>query len=68
MPGFSLTLLLLPREGEAYSQAQILEYLDAPADAPGWRWYAKSVPKEVKTAEHEVEKAVEETTIMSRKC
>ena len=38
MPGFSLTLLLLPGSGEPYSSAQILELLDAPASAPGWKW------------------------------
>nr|WPS94671.1 triose/dihydroxyacetone kinase / FAD-AMP lyase [Naematelia aurantialba] len=40
MPGFSLTLLLLPRSGEAYSSSDILSLLDAPASAPGWSWTA----------------------------
>jgi hypothetical protein len=66
MPGFSLTLLLLPRQGQAYSPDEILDYLDAPADVPGWRWYSKSAPMEIKTAEDEVEKVVEESALMSR--
>jgi dihydroxyacetone kinase len=44
MPGFSLTLLLLPREGEAYSSEDILSLLDAPASAPGWRWTSAQEP------------------------
>ncbi|ORY33982.1 Dak1 domain-domain-containing protein [Naematelia encephala] len=40
MPGFSLTLLLLPRSGDAYSSSEILSLLDAPASAPGWSWTA----------------------------
>ncbi|WWC58427.1 dihydroxyacetone kinase [Kwoniella dejecticola CBS 10117] len=47
MPGFSLTLLLLPSKSESgspYSSAQILEYLDAPASAPGWAWTSGKEP------------------------
>lgn len=44
MPGFSLTLFLLPRSGDEYSSETILKYLDAPASAPGWKWYAASEP------------------------
>ncbi|ODN84370.1 dihydroxyacetone kinase, variant [Cryptococcus amylolentus CBS 6039] len=46
MPGFSLTLLLLPSASEksTYSSEQILEYLDAPASAPGWSFYAAQEP------------------------
>ncbi|KAF8316309.1 dihydroxyacetone kinase [Clavulina sp. PMI_390] len=43
MPGFSLTLLLLPRSG-AFPTTKILEYLDAQTDAPGWPWYARAEP------------------------
>ena len=45
MPGFSLTLLLLPSgSGEPYSSKQILELLDAPASAPGWAWTSGKEP------------------------
>ena len=45
MPGFSITLLLLPRPDEAapYDAKQILCFLDDVPDAPGWKW-ARSVP------------------------
>ncbi|WVQ71012.1 dihydroxyacetone kinase [Cryptococcus sp. DSM 104548] len=59
MPGFSLTLLLLPSSSEksAYSSAQILEYLDAPASAPGWAFYSGKEPGVIG------EKAVEEAQV-----
>ncbi|WVN85868.1 dihydroxyacetone kinase [Cryptococcus depauperatus CBS 7841] len=46
MPGFSLTLLLLPSASEKslYSSLQILEYIDSPASAPGWKWHAAKEP------------------------
>lgn len=46
MPGFSLSLLLLPGDGdsEGYSSKQILSLLDAPASAPGWKYYAATEP------------------------
>ncbi|TFK29675.1 dihydroxyacetone kinase 1 [Coprinopsis marcescibilis] len=46
MPGFSLTLLLLPREGEsnAFSASQILSLLDAKPRVPGWPWAHDSPP------------------------
>ncbi|CAD6564756.1 MAG: Dihydroxyacetone kinase 2 [Tremellales sp. Tagirdzhanova-0007] len=46
MPGFSLTLLLLPSgPNEPYSSKQILELLDAPANAPGWSWTSGAEPQ-----------------------
>jgi hypothetical protein len=37
LPGFSLTLLLLPREDDNRASASdIVSLLDAPTDAPGW--------------------------------
>lgn len=54
MPGFSLTLMLLPREADAPTAFQsklsfdkdlLLELFDAPTDAPGWRWSAKQAPE-----------------------
>lgn len=65
MPGFSLTLLLLPRDSDKgeYSSAQILEYLDAPASAPGWAYYSAAEPgvhaKDDKAAVAGVENAKE---------
>ncbi|WVR05765.1 dihydroxyacetone kinase [Kwoniella sp. DSM 27419] len=46
MPGFSLTLLLLPSKSDStkYTSSQILEYLDAPASAPGWAWTSGQEP------------------------
>lgn len=49
MPGFSLSLLLLPSATSSsspspYTADQILAYLDAPGDAPGWHWTARSEP------------------------
>lgn len=41
MPGFSLTVLVLPREDStSFSSSKILELLDAPTEAPGWPWHA----------------------------
>jgi dihydroxyacetone kinase len=47
MPGFSITLLLLPRPDEksTYDAKQILGFLDDVPDAPGWRW-TRSAPPE----------------------
>lgn len=50
MPGFSVSLFLLPREGESkYTSAELLELLDAPADAPGWAWTSRAEPRPYKT-------------------
>ncbi|KAG8950773.1 Dihydroxyacetone kinase 2 [Tulasnella sp. 424] len=44
MPGFSLTLLLLPRpnSNDGSSGAKLLELLDEPTEAPGWKWHSRS--------------------------
>lgn len=55
LPGFSLTLLLLPREGipaPASSSGSSLtvtsdlfvDLFDAPTDAPAWKWTFKGEP------------------------
>ncbi|KAJ3569259.1 hypothetical protein NP233_g5175 [Leucocoprinus birnbaumii] len=46
MPGFSLTLLLLPGEGDTStpSTSQILSLLDDKTQAPGWKWSSASPP------------------------
>jgi hypothetical protein len=45
MPGFSITVLLLPGNGDKpYSSEQILGYLDSPASAPGWGFYSAREP------------------------
>ncbi|KAJ8694713.1 hypothetical protein PTI98_007365 [Pleurotus ostreatus] len=51
MPGFSITLLLLPSRGAQASPSaeEILALLDAPADVPGWKWSSGVVPTETKT-------------------
>ncbi|KAJ9106007.1 hypothetical protein QFC19_003343 [Naganishia cerealis] len=45
LPGFSLTLLLLPRGEDAprYSAERILQLIDAPASAPGWKPFQRVV-------------------------
>ncbi|KZV94602.1 dihydroxyacetone kinase [Exidia glandulosa HHB12029] len=52
MPGFSLTILLLPRDGEdaPASAKEIVELLDEPADAPGWSWMPRAPPNMGTTA------------------
>lgn len=45
MPGFSLTLLLLPNgSDEPYSSKEILSLLDASASSPGWKYYSAQEP------------------------
>ena len=48
MPGFSLTLLLLPGEGDANAPKTdvLLSLLDEPAAVPGWKWTAGTVPSD----------------------
>jgi len=47
MPGFSITLLLLPstESDNAVSTDLILSLLDDPTNAPGWKWSSKTEPK-----------------------
>lgn len=47
MPGFSLTLLRLPRDGDdaPVSAKEIVDLLAEPCDAPGWSWSAHVQPK-----------------------
>ena len=49
MPGFSLTLLLLPRSGEAApcQESDILSFLDDTPNTPGWKWCSKTPPPEI---------------------
>lgn len=46
MPGFSLTLLLLPGPSDrnAPDAAKLLSLLDEPAAVPGWKWTVGTVP------------------------
>jgi len=46
MPGFSITLLLLPTEDEvgAPLASEILSLLDDKPDVPGWKWSSGSPP------------------------
>ncbi|KAK7044661.1 dihydroxyacetone kinase [Favolaschia claudopus] len=44
MPGFSISLLLLPRADEKHEAAKILSLLDAPAQTPGWKWNSTAPP------------------------
>ncbi|KAI0788772.1 dihydroxyacetone kinase [Abortiporus biennis] len=46
MPGFSLTLLLLPSSNDTSSptSSQILSLLDEPSNAPGWKWTSHAKP------------------------
>ncbi|CAE6418003.1 unnamed protein product [Rhizoctonia solani] len=46
MPGFSITLLLLPEPNEGnISKDQILKLLDAPAKTPAWTWTSGRPPQ-----------------------
>lgn len=50
MPGFSITLLLLPSTVEsenAISTDRILSLLDDPTNTPGWKWSSKMEPKAI---------------------
>lgn len=49
MPGFSLTLLLLPSSSStaAPSEDVILRLLDASTSAPGWKWTSCAPPSEM---------------------
>lgn len=49
MPGFSVTLLLLPDAGsdDTISTDLILSLLDDLANAPGWKWSSKSEPRAI---------------------
>jgi dihydroxyacetone kinase len=46
MPGFSITLLLLPHNNPTsdLNPALILSLLDEKADTPGWKWSSASPP------------------------
>lgn len=55
MPGFSLTLLLLPRPGEkapAFTE-ELLSLLDDKTEAPGWCWSSGLEPGAIKMAPDE---------------
>ncbi|GAA6004485.1 hypothetical protein JCM10207_000748 [Rhodosporidiobolus poonsookiae] len=56
LPGFSLTLLLLPREpiplptsssssNLTFDASLLVDLFDAPTDAPAWKWTFKGVPE-----------------------
>jgi dihydroxyacetone kinase len=51
MPGFSLTLLLLPKPSDnaPKTNAAILNLLDYSADAPGWKWISNTPPAVVES-------------------
>ncbi|KIY51925.1 dihydroxyacetone kinase [Fistulina hepatica ATCC 64428] len=54
MPGFSLTLLLLPGPNDQGPSADtVLELLDAPTSAPGWKWASATQPTPLKTSDAE---------------
>ncbi|KAI0311745.1 Dak1 domain-containing protein, partial [Amylostereum chailletii] len=46
MPGFSITLLLLPSKGDSDAPPAdfLLRLLDAPTSAPGWKWSSGKPP------------------------
>ncbi|KAK0184586.1 dihydroxyacetone kinase [Armillaria mellea] len=48
MPGFSISLVLLPREedADAPKASKVLSLLDAKAETPGWKWTSSSKPNE----------------------
>lgn len=44
MPGFSITLLLLPKSSSPFTISHLLSLLDEPADVPGWKWSSGVAP------------------------
>jgi dihydroxyacetone kinase len=50
MPGFSLTLLLLPKSSSPFTTSHLLSLLDEPADVPGWKWSSGVSPPTEPTA------------------
>ena len=46
MPGFSITLLLLPspNESRSFNSNILLSLLDEETDVPGWKWSSRSTP------------------------
>ena len=50
LPGFSLTTLLLPRDGDQYPSKRVLDLLDAKASAPGWKFMVNGPPGEPESA------------------
>lgn len=67
LPGFSITLLLLPREPLttpastsssrlSLDTALLLDLFDAPTEAPAWKWTYKGEPEMRVVKEGEVEK------------
>lgn len=52
MPGFSLTLLLLPRVSEsgAPQLSEVVSLLDERAETSGWRWSSAELPSVVPAA------------------
>ncbi|GAA5940291.1 uncharacterized protein JCM15063_002590 [Sporobolomyces koalae] len=71
LPGFSLTLLLLPREPfnpdsshfettTQFTKELVLECLDAETQAPGWKWFHRGKPEmKVVSAEDDQKKALD---------
>lgn len=47
MPGFSITLLLLPEQQK--TRDLILSLLDEPTETPGWKWSSRSPPAGVQS-------------------
>lgn len=52
MPGFSLTLLLLPSSSDqnAPSTSEILSCLDEKVETPGWKWSSSTPPESISKA------------------
>ncbi|KAL0065157.1 hypothetical protein AAF712_007827 [Marasmius tenuissimus] len=51
MPGFSITLLLLPSESSEPSPKLVLSLLDDKTDAPGWKWSSGVPAKPLQSTE-----------------
>ena len=48
MPGFSITLLLLP--DERHTRDLVLSLLDEPTETPGWKWSSRIPPTSLKSS------------------
>ena len=65
MPGFSLTLFLLPGSNDANAPSTdlLLGLLDDPADTPGWKWSSRTAS--VSTRASQIPQTPQEMTTIS---
>ncbi|KAF8582747.1 dihydroxyacetone kinase [Ramaria rubella] len=69
MPGFSLTLLLLPRSGEVApcKAAELLNLLDDQPNVPGWKWSSRAPPPDLTESTAALPETTPSTRYIGRK-